>query len=111
MIILIAVLGLVVINAMKLSTWATLTVAATVPIAMLVGVYMTYLRPGRIVEASVLGVTLILAAVLGGRYVEAFSWGRYFAMDAPHLAAWIIAYRFMASVPPIRLLPPPPSYL
>ena len=111
MVILIAVLGLVVINAMKQSTWATSTVAATVPIAMLVGVYMTYLRPGRIVEASVLGVTLILAAVLGGRYVEAFSWGHYFAMDAPHLAAWIIAYGFMASVLPIWLLLAPRDYL
>jgi carbon starvation protein len=100
-----------VINAMKQSTWATSTVAATVPIAMLVGVYMTYLRPGRIVEASVLGVTLILAAVLGGRYVEAFSWGHYFAMDAPHLAAWIIAYGFMASVLPIWLLLAPRDYL
>ena len=56
MIILIAVLGLVVVNAMKQSTWATSTVAATVPIAMLVGIYMTHLRPGRLVEASVLGV-------------------------------------------------------
>jgi carbon starvation protein len=111
MIILIAVLGLVVINAMKQSTWATSTVAATVPIAMLVGVYMTYLRPGRIVEASVLGVTLILGAVLGGRYVEAFSWGHYFAMDAPHLAAWIIGYGFMASVLPIWLLLAPRDYL
>ena len=60
MIILIAVLGLVVVNAMKHSAWATSTVAATVPIAMLVGIYMTHLRPGRIVEASVLGVTVIL---------------------------------------------------
>src|ERR1700688_565563 len=111
MIILIAVLGLVVINAMKQSTWATSTVAATVPIAMLVGIYMTYLRPGRIIEASVLGVTLILAAVLGGRYVEAFSWGHYFAMDAPHLAAWIIGYGFMASVLPIWLLLAPRDYL
>ncbi len=111
MIILIAVLGLVVINAMKQSTWATSTVAATVPIAMLVGVYMTHLRPGRILEASVLGVTLILAAVLGGRYVEAFSWGHYFAMDAPHLAAWIIGYGFMASVLPIWLLLAPRDYL
>ena len=111
MIILIAVLGLVVINAMKQSTWATSTVAATVPIAMLVGVYMTHLRPGRILEASVLGVTLILAAVLGGRYVEGFSWGHYFAMDAPHLAAWIIGYGFMASVLPIWLLLAPRDYL
>ena len=70
MVILIAVLGLVVVNAMKHSIWATSTVAATVPIAMLVGIYMTHLRPGRLVEGSVLGVGLMLLAVLGGRFVE-----------------------------------------
>ena len=83
MVILIAVLGLVVVNAMKHSTWATSTVAATVPIAMLVGIYMTYLRPGRLLEGSILGVGLILLAVLGGRFVEDFSFG-LFLMDAPH---------------------------
>ena len=75
MVILIAVLGLVVVNAMKHSIWATSTVAATVPIAMLVGIYMTHLRPGRLVEGSVLGVGLILLAVCGGRFVEGFSFG------------------------------------
>src|ERR1700704_2350768 len=111
MVILIAVLGLVVVNAMKHSAWATSTVAATVPIAMLVGIYMTHLRPGRLVEGSVLGAGLILFAVGGGRFVEAFSWGHYFAMDAPHLAVWIIGYGFMASVLPIWLLLAPRDYL
>ena len=111
MVILIAVLGLVVVNAMKQSTWAASTVAATVPIAMLVGIYMTYLRPGRIVEASALGVGLILAAVVGGRYVGDLSWGHYFALDARHLAIWIIAYGFAASVLPIWLLLAPRDYL
>ena len=111
MIILIAVLGLVVVNAMKHSMWATSTVAATVPIAMIVGVYMTQLRPGRIVEGSALGVGLIVLAVIGGRYVEGFSWGHYFLMDAPGLAIWIIAYGFLASVLPIWLLLAPRDYL
>jgi len=111
MIILIAVLGLVVANAMKHSTWATSTIAATVPIAMLVGVYMTQLRPGRIVEGSALGVGLIVLAVFGGRYVEGYSWGHYFLMDAPQLALWIIAYGFLASVLPIWLLLAPRDYL
>jgi carbon starvation protein len=111
MVILIAVLGLVVINAMKLSTWATSTVAATVPIAMLVGVYMTHLRPGRFVEASAVGIALILFAVVGGRWVGEASWGHYFAMDAPHLAVWIIGYGFAASVLPIWLLLAPRDYL
>ncbi|MGH7948564.1 MAG: carbon starvation CstA family protein, partial [Candidatus Binataceae bacterium] len=65
MVILIAVLGLVVVNAMKHSTWATSTVAATVPIAMLVGVYMTYLRPGRFIEATAIGLALVVLAVVG----------------------------------------------
>ncbi len=111
MVILIAVLGLVVVNAMKHSIWATSTVAATVPIAMLVGIYMTHLRPGRLVEGSVLGVGLILLAVWGGRLVEGFSFGSYFFMDAPHLTMWIIAYGLLASILPIWLLLAPRDYL
>ncbi len=111
MVILIAVLGLVVVNAMKQSTWATSTVAMTVPVAMLVGIWMTHLRPGRIVEASAIGVALILAAVWGGRYIGALSFGHYFAMDAPALALWIIGYGFIASVLPIWLLLAPRDYL
>ena len=111
MVILIAVLGLVVVNAMKHSAWATSTVAATVPIAMLVGIYMTHLRPGRFVEGSALGVTLILLAVFGGRYVEGWSFGRFFVMEAPALSVWIIGYGFLASVLPIWLLLAPRDYL
>src|SRR6202451_4276933 len=85
MVILIAVLGLVVVNAMKHSIWATSTVAAAVPIAMLVGIYMTQPCPGRLIEGSILGVGLIVLAVWGGRFVEGFSFGSYFFMDAPHL--------------------------
>src|SRR5262249_8272188 len=83
MVILIAVLGLVVVNAMKHSAWATSTVASTVPIAMLVGIYMTHIRPGRLVEGSALGVGLIVLAVISGRYVESLSFGHLFQMDAP----------------------------
>jgi len=111
MVILIAVLGLVVVNAMKHSIWATSTVAATVPIAMIVGIYMTHLRPGRLIEGSLLGVGLILLAVWGGRFVEGFRIGSYFFMDAPHLSLWIIAYGFLASVLPIWLLLAPRDYL
>ena len=111
MVILLAVLGLVVVNAMKHSIWATSTVAATVPIAMLVGIYMTHLRPGRLVEGSILGVGLILLAVWGGRFVEGFSFGSYFFLDAPHLAIWIIAYGLLASILPIWLLLAPRDYL
>jgi len=111
MVILIAVLGLVVVNAMKHSVWATSTVAATVPIAMLVGIHMTHVRPGRLVEGSAIGVGLIVLAVIGGRYVEGFSFGHVFEMGAPTLALWIIAYGFLASVLPIWLLLAPRDYL
>jgi carbon starvation protein len=111
MVILIAVLGLVVVNAMKHSAWATSSVAATVPIAIVVGIYMTLIRPGRLLEATVIGVMLIAIAVIGGGYVENFSFGRYFSMDAPALAIWIIGYGFFASVLPIWLLLAPRGYL
>ncbi len=111
MVILIAVLGLVVVNAMKHSIWATSTVAATVPIAMLVGIYMTHIRPGRFIEGSVLGFGLVMLAVLGGRWVEGFSFAHYFNQDAPSLAVWIIVYGFLASVLPIWLLLAPRDYL
>ncbi|HUA32500.1 MAG TPA: carbon starvation CstA family protein [Candidatus Binataceae bacterium] len=111
MVILIAVLGLVVVNAMKHSIWATSTVASTVPIAMLVGIYMTHIRPGRFVEGSVLGFGLVMLAVLGGRWVEGFSFAHYFNQDAPSLAVWIIIYGFLASVLPIWLLLAPRDYL
>ena len=111
MVILIAVLGLVVVNAMKHSAWATSTVAATVPIAMVVGIYMTHLRPGRLVEGSILGVGLVMLAVFGGRYVEGWRIGHYFVMDAPALSIWIIGYGFLASVLPIWLLLAPRDYL
>jgi carbon starvation protein len=111
MVILIAALGLVVVNALKNSTWATSTVAATIPIAMLVGVYLTFIRPGRIVEGTVIGLMLILLAVVGGRYVGDFSWGHYFLRSAPELALWIIGYGFLASVLPIWLLLGPRDYL
>ena len=111
MVILIAVLGLVVVNAMKHSIWATSTVASTVPIAMLVGIYMTHIRPGRFIEGSVLGFGLVMLAVLGGRWVEGFSFAHYFNQDAPSLAVWIIVYGFLASVLPIWLLLAPRDYL
>jgi carbon starvation protein len=111
MVILIAVLGLVVVNAMKHSIWATSTVAMTIPIAMLVGIYMTHVRPGRLVEGSVLGFALVILAVLGGRWVEGFAFARAFFLDAPALALWVIAYGLLASILPIWMLLAPRDYL
>ena len=112
MIILIAVLGLVVVNAMKHSPWATSTVAATIPIAMVVGIYMHLLRPGRVIEATVLGVSLLFLAVYGGGVVEGMETVRgWFDYDGETLAFMVIAYGFAAAVLPVWLLLAPRDYL
>lgn len=112
MIILIAVLGLVVVNAMKNSPWATSTVAATIPIAMIVGVYMRNFRPGRVLEASALGVVLLLLAVVGGGWIEHQpSLRGFFDHDGLPLAWAIIVYGFAAAVMPVWLLLAPRDYL
>ncbi|MHB0925282.1 MAG: carbon starvation CstA family protein [Gallionellaceae bacterium] len=112
MIILIAVLGLVVVNAMKHSPWATSTVAATIPIAMLVGLYMYKLRPGRVLEGSALGVILLLLAVAGGGWIDQQA-GLRELFDHPGLplAFAIIGYGFAAAILPVWLLLAPRDYL
>ncbi|MDO9393424.1 MAG: carbon starvation CstA family protein, partial [Methylotenera sp.] len=112
MIILIAVLGLVVVNAMKHSPWATSTVAATIPIAMLVGFYMRNFRPGRVLEATLLGVVLLLLAVVGGGWIDHNeSLRTLFDHDGLPLAGSIIVYGFAAAVMPVWLLLAPRDYL
>jgi carbon starvation protein len=112
MIILIAVLGLIVVNAMKHSPWATSTVGATIPIAMVVGIYMHLLRPGRVIESTVLGVGLLLGAVWGGSVIEHHSSFRsLFDFSGESLAFMIIAYGFAAAVLPVWLLLAPRDYL
>ena len=112
MIILIAVLGLVVVNAMKHSPWATSTVAATIPIAMVVGIYMHLLRPGRVIEGTILGVSLLFLAVYGGGVVEGMETVRgWFDYDGEALAFMVIAYGFAAAVLPVWLLLAPRDYL
>ncbi len=111
MIILIAVLGLVVVNAMRFSPWATSTVGATIPIAMLVGIYMRTLRPGRVLEGSVLGVALLTLAVFGGGWVNDSGIREFFNFDGPALSLMIIAYGFAAAVLPVWLLLAPRDYL
>jgi carbon starvation protein len=112
MIILIAVLGLVVVNAMKHSPWATSTVAATIPIAMIVGFYMRNFRPGRVLEASALGVVLLLLAVAGGGWIDHNESLRgLFDHEGLTLAWVIIAYGFAAAVMPVWLLLAPRDYL
>ena len=112
MIILIAVLGLVVVNAMKHSPWATFTVSATIPIAMIVGVYMRYFRPGQVLEASALGVILLLLSVAGGRFIDEHESLRLvFDHEGLTLAWWVMAYGFAAAILPVWLLLAPRDYL
>ncbi len=112
MIILIAVLGLVVVNAMKHSPWATSTVAATIPIAMIVGIYMRNIRPGRVLEASIIGVVLLLLSVGLGGWVDHHETLRpLFDHDGLPLAYAIIVYGFAAAVLPVWLLLAPRDYL
>jgi carbon starvation protein len=112
MVILLAVLALVVVNALAESPWGVFTVAATIPIAVLVGVYLRYLRPGRVLEGSVLGVVLLMAAVVGGGFIDHHPVLRgWFDHEASPLALMIIAYGFCAAVLPVWLLLAPRDYL
>jgi carbon starvation protein len=112
MVILIAVLGLVVVNALKHSAWATSTVAATIPIALLIGLYMRRLRPGRVLEGSLIGVVLLLASVAGGGWVAQVEPLRSFFDLAGLPLAWcVILYGFAAAVLPVWLLLAPRDYL
>jgi carbon starvation protein len=112
MIILIAVLGLVVVNAMKHSPWATSTIAATIPIAMIIGFYMRNVRPGRVLEASMLGLGLLLfSVVIGGWINQSESLRVFFDHDGLPLAYAIIVYGFAAAVLPVWLLLAPRDYL
>ena len=112
MIILIAVLGLVVVNAMKHSPWATFTVSATIPIAMIVGIYMRYIRPGQVLEGSLIGVILLLLSVAGGRIIDEHETLRLvFDHEGLTLAWWVMAYGFAAAILPVWLLLAPRDYL
>ena len=112
MIILISVLGLVVVNAMKHSPWATSTVAATIPIAMFIGFYMRFIRPGRVLEATAIGVTLLLFAVyIGGEIDKSETLRVYFDHSGLFLAWSIILYGFAAAVLPVWMLLAPRDYL
>jgi carbon starvation protein len=106
------VLGLVIVNALKGSPWGTFTVGATIPIALVMGWYMRFIRPGRVIEATIWGLALVLLAVVGGRWVgESSSWGPLFTFTPGVLALMIVAYGFAASVLPVWLLLAPRDYL
>ena len=112
MVILLGVVALVVVNALKSSPWATFTLAMTIPIALLLGVYLRFVRPGRVLEASLIGVALILFAVVAGEWVaNSPSWAKAFTIGGIPLAAALIVYAFTASALPVWLLLAPRDYL
>jgi len=112
MIILMAVLALVVVKAMTHSPWSTATVFATIPIALLVGVYLRFIRPGRVLEATAIGVVLLLLAVAGGGWVNHHpALHAAFDLDSMDLTWFVIIYGFIAAILPVWLLLAPRDYL
>jgi len=112
LIILLAVVALVIVNALKDSPWGTFTIAMTIPIALLMGVYLRRIRPGKVLEVSVLGFILVLLAIWGGQWASLNpAVASVFTLRAPSLAILIIIYAFAASALPVWLLLAPRDYL
>jgi carbon starvation protein len=112
MIILLAVIALVVVNALKGSAWGTFTIAATMPIAVFMGLYLRYWRPGKVLECSVIGFALVMTAIFAGRSVaQSTALAPVFTLGAMTLAVAIILYGFLASALPVWLLLAPRDYL
>ncbi len=111
-VILLGATALIVVNALKASPWGTFTIAMTMPIAVLMGFYLRRIRPGKVLETSILGFVLVLGAIFGGQWVsQTPSWAALFTLAAPTLAILIIVYGFAASALPVWLLLAPRDYL
>ncbi|MCK2214907.1 carbon starvation protein A [Actinomadura sp. ATCC 31491] len=111
MIILLAVLALVVVNALAQSPWGVFSIAMTIPIALFMGFYLRVLRPGKVVETTVIGVALLVLAIVAGGWVQGSSWAPVFTLSPSALALWLIAYGFVAAVLPVWMLLAPRDYL
>ncbi|WP_066271731.1 carbon starvation CstA family protein [Hydrogenophaga palleronii] len=112
MIIILAVLALIVVKALAESPWGTFTVAATIPVALFMGVYLRFIRPGRIGEVSVIGFVLLMMAIIGGQWVhESPTWAPLFTYDGKALTWMLIGYGFVAASIPVWLLLAPRDYL
>ena len=112
MVILLAVLALVVVNALAESPWGVFSIAMTIPIAVFMGLYLRFLRPGRVSEVSLIGVALLLLAVVSGGWVAETSWGAdWFTLSKVTLSWCIIGYGLAASVLPVWFLLAPRDYL
>jgi carbon starvation protein len=111
-IVLLGAVALIVVNALKDSPWGTFTIAMTIPIALLMGIYLRRVRPGKVLETSVIGVVLVLLAIWEGQSVAHHpTWGPAFTLTAPTLAILIIVYGYAASALPVWLLLAPRDYL
>ncbi|MGF6525390.1 carbon starvation CstA family protein [Variovorax sp. PvP013] len=112
MIIILAVLALIVVKALAESPWGAFTVAATIPVALFMGVYLRYIRPGRIGEVSVIGFVLLMLAIFGGQAVSQNpAWAAMFTFDGKALTWMLIGYGFVAATLPVWLLLAPRDYL
>jgi carbon starvation protein len=111
MIILLAVLALVVVNALADSPWGTFSLAMTIPIAFLMGFYLRVLRPGRVLETTAIGVTLLLLAIVAGGFIQDSSLADAFTLSPEAIAFCLIGYGFVASVLPVWMLLAPRDYL
>ncbi|MGZ4577210.1 MAG: carbon starvation CstA family protein, partial [Mycobacterium sp.] len=112
MVIIIAVLALVVVRGLAQSPWGVFSIAMTIPIALFMGCYLRFLRPGRVAEVSLIGFALLLLAVASGNWVSEKSWGATWLNISPVTVSWlIISYGFVASVLPVWLLLAPRDYL
>ena len=112
MIILLAVLALVVVNALRDSPWGLFTIACTIPIALLMGLWMNYIRPGKVAEATVIGIALLFAALMGGQWIsQSPAWAPAFTWSGTNLTWAVVIYGFVASVLPVWLLLAPRDYL
>src|SRR5262247_70291 len=112
MIILLAVLALVVTNALRDSPWGLFTLSSTIPIALIMGLWMNNIRPGKVAEATVIGIALLLLALIGGQWVsQSPTWGPAFTWSGTSLSWAMMVYGFIASVLPVWLLLAPRDYL
>ncbi|MDB5981576.1 MAG: Carbon starvation protein, partial [Pseudomonas sp.] len=112
MIIILAVLALIVVKALADSPWGMFTVMATIPLAMFMGIYMRYIRPGRIGEISIIGVVLMLASIwFGGQIAADPVWAKAFTFTGIQITWMLVGYGFVASVLPVWLLLAPRDYL
>jgi carbon starvation protein len=112
MVILLAVVGLIVVNALKGSPWGTFTIAMTIPIGIAMGLYLRFARPGKVLECSLLGFALVMASIFGGKLVsESAFWSSWFTWSGVALTLALIAYGFAASALPVWLLLAPRDYL